>query len=101
MICQPNCTSGAQIKTRGWRAGNEWGLGTRFWPLGSFQTSWTTWFLVQALSSSLVHPWAADTQLFSEQPLKAKWKEERLHTNQGQPITGQPSGVRVTGSAQA
>lgn len=68
------------------------------WP---FQASWTTWFRVQAPSSSLVHPWASDTQFFSEQPLKAKWKEGRLHTNQGRPITGQPRGVRVTGSAQA
>ena len=29
--------------------------------------------------------WAASTQPLSEQPLKAKWKESKLHANQGQP----------------
>ena len=36
--------------------------------------------------------WAAGTQPLSEQPSKAKWKESKMHANQGQLITGQPWG---------
>lgn len=98
MICQPNCCSGAQIKTRGWNAGSEWGS----------EPEATTWqlpdatghlFPEQALGPSQARPRPGQlSPSLSQSSTQAKWEEEKQPASRAQLPLPQPG--RVSSSAQ-